>query len=99
MNLEQASERLIAVDERAKRNEGRIKQLESSQAAMNRLVSSVEVLAEQIRTMNGNLTTLTTRVTSLEARPGKQWRALVDCLCSAVAGAIILFMLSKFGIR
>lgn len=98
MNLEQAREKLIAVDERSKRNEGRIKQLESAQATMNRLVSSVEVLAEQIRTMNGNLTTLTNRVTSLEARPGKQWRSLMDCICSAAIGAIVIFILSKLGI-
>lgn len=84
--------RLTAVEEKAARNEGRIKNLEAEQSALHQLATSVAVMTEQLKTMNQNVDDLTGKVDALESRPGKRWEGLVDKLLSALAGAFLAWL-------
>lgn len=97
MNLEEIALKLQEVIDRAARNEGRIKKLEGEQGVLQKLATSVAVMAEQIKTMNSNVQTLTNKVDKLEEKPGKRWDGLVDKIILTVAAAVVGFLLAHFG--
>ena len=84
--------RVTAVEEKASRNEGRIKNLEEEQSVLHNLATSVAVMAEQMKAMNQNVDTLTAKVDALEAKPAKRWDWLVDKLIAAAAGAFFTWI-------
>lgn len=98
MDNEQIALKLQETTDRSLRNEGRIKKLEGEHEATHKLATSVAVLAEQMKTMNANVTTLTNKVDELEDKPGKRWEAMVDRIVWAVAAAIVAYAMAKFGI-
>lgn len=97
MDLEH-ERRLSETEARAKSNTKRLDELERTTNTIQQLATSVAVLAEQIKTMNGNLTTLTGKVDALEAEPGKKWRFVVEKSIYFVVGAIIAYALSQVGL-
>ena len=98
MNIEDISLKLQETTDRSTRNEGRIKKLESESAALHQLATSVAVMAEQMKTMNSSVQTLTTEVEELKDKPGKRWDSLVDKCILAVAGAVLAYFLAKLGL-
>ena len=98
MNIEELAIKLQEVKDRSVRNEGRIKKLEEEQGVLQKLATSVAVMAEQIKTMNTNVTALTIKVDKLEEKPAKKWDGLVDKIIWAVAAALIGFALAQIGL-
>lgn len=98
MDIEQILIKLQEVTDRAERNEGRIKKLESENTVLQQLVTSVAVMAEQLKTMNKSVTTLTSEVEELKEKPGKRWDALVSNIIWGVVGAVLAFLLAKIGL-
>lgn len=80
--------------DRTLRNEGRIEKLEDEQDVLRQLATSVAVMAEQLKTININVDSLTSKVGVLEAKPAKRWDAVVAAGISALVGALIGFILS-----
>ena len=97
MNLEEIALKLQEVVDRAARNEGRIKKLEGEHEVLQKLATSVAVMAEQIKTMNSSVQVLTGKVDKLEEKPSKRWDGLVDKIIQTVAAAIVGFILAHFG--
>ena len=97
MDNEQLTLRLQETTDRSLRNEGRIKKLENEHETMHKLVTSVAVMAEQLRTMNENMDVLTGKVDALEDKPAKRWDALVEKIVWAVAAAVVAFVLGRVG--
>ena len=97
MNLEEIALKLQEVVDRAARNEGRIKKLEGEHEVLQKLATSVAVMAEQIKTMNSSVQVLTGKVDKLEEKPSKRWDGLVDKIILTVAAAIVGFILAHFG--
>ena len=93
MTNEDLALRLQETTDRSVRNEGRIKKLEGEHEVLHQLAPSVAVMAEQLKTMNENVDTLTGKVDALEDKPGKRWDGLVDKLLFAVAGAFLAWVL------
>lgn len=93
MTNEDLALRLQETTDRSVRNEGRIKKLEGEHEVLHQLATSVAVMAEQLKTMNENVDTLTGKVDALEEKPGKRWDGLVDKLLFAVAGAFLAWVL------
>ena len=93
MDLEH-ERRLTEVESKADRNEGRIKKLESEHEALNKLATSVAVMAERQDTMNHNVETLAEKVDSIESRPAERWEKLVSAIVGALAGAFIAWLIS-----
>lgn len=98
MNIEELALKLQKTTDRSERNEGRIKKLESENAVLHQLATSVAVMAEQMKTMNSSVSTLANEVEELREKPGKRWDGLIDKIVWAVAAAVIAFLLGRIGL-
>ena len=98
MNTEDLALKLQETTDRSLRNEGRIKKLESEHDVLQKLATSVAVMAEQIKTMNSNVQTLNGKVDKLEEKPAKRWDSLVDKIILGVAAALLGFVLAQIGL-
>ena len=76
----------------------RMKAAEESSSVLNKLVTSVAVMAEQMKTMNNNLAALTGKVERLEAEPGKRWKFVVEKAIYFVVAAVVGFALAHVGL-
>lgn len=90
--------KLQETTDRSVRNEGRIKKLEAEQQVLHQLATSVAVLADQSKTMNQNLSTLSGKVDRLEEKPGNRWDKLMDNLFWGIVGAALAFVLANIGL-
>lgn len=90
--------KLQETTDRSLRNEGRIKKLEGEHQVLQKLATSVAVMAEQIKTMNTSVVSLTNKVDKMEEKPAKRWDNLVDKIIWAVAAAVIAFLLGRVGL-
>lgn len=90
-------ERLTLTEERSKRNEDRINQLERNQQAMNEMVISVKYIAQSLTKVENKLDGLSGKVTALEMKPAKRWEEIVSKIIIAVVLAIVGFFLGKWG--
>ena len=98
MDLETLALAQQKTDDRSLRNEGRIKKLEGEHESLNKLVTSVAVMAEQMKTMNTRIGTLTDKVEEMEAKPAKRWDAIVTGIISAVVGIIVGAVFASIGL-
>lgn len=97
MDLEH-ERRLTEVEERAKSNSHRLDKLEESTEAINRLATSMEVMAERQEQVVETVGKLDSKVTALEEKPGQRWDSLVDKIVWAIAAALIGFVLAQLGL-
>jgi t-SNARE complex subunit (syntaxin) len=97
MDLEH-ERRLTEVEERSKSNSHRLDKLEESTEAINRLATSMEVMAERQEQVVETVGKLDTKVTLLEEKPAKRWDSLVDKIVWAIAAALIGFVLAQVGL-
>ena len=95
MDSETVAIKLQETTDRSLRNEGRVEKLEDEQEVLRKLATSVAVMAEQLKTININVDSLTSKVGDLEAKPAKRWDAVVASCISALVGALIGLILSK----
>lgn len=98
MDIETVAIKLQETTDRSIRNEGRIKKLEGENAVLHQLATSVAVMAEQMKTMNASVSTLTSDVEELKGKPGKRWEDIVSKVIWAVIAAGVAFLLGKFGL-
>ena len=97
MDLEH-ERRLTEVEERSKSNSHRLDKLEESTEVINRLATSMEVMAERQEQVVETVGKLDSKVTLLEEKPAKRWDALVDKIVWAIAAALIGFVLAQVGL-
>lgn len=98
LDNEQIALKLQETTDRSLRNEGRIKKLETENETLHSLATSVAVMAEQMKQMNKSVTTLTEEMEEMKEKPGKRWDALMDKIFWGVAGALLAYFLSQFGL-
>ncbi len=79
------------------RQNNRIASLEETTKEINSLTISVEKLAVNMQNMLTELTTQGSRLKTLEARDGDNWRKIVGSAITVVVGAVLGFFLSKMG--
>ena len=97
MDLEH-ERRLTEIEALGKRNEGRIKKLEEEHDALNKLATSVAVLAEKQDTMNDNVEKLAEKVDQIESKPGKKWESMEEKILMTIVGALVGFLLAQLGV-
>lgn len=98
MTVEELAIKHQQTEDRSVRNEGRIKKLEEENKALHDLATSVAVMAQQLKTMNANVSTLAGEVEELKDKPAKRWESFVEKLIWAVAAAVIGFALARIGL-
>lgn len=97
--------RLTEVENCCKSNSHRLEQVEKQQEAIHSLAASLQVMAseqkhqtEAIQSVKTDVGRLESKVDVLESKPGKRWDGLVDKLIWGVAGAVLAFLLARFGL-
>lgn len=98
MDNEALAIKVQEVTDRSIRNEGRIKKLEGETETLHKLATAVEVMAEQMKTVNTNVGKLTSEVEELKEKPAKRWDTLVNNIIWGVAGALLVYVLSQIGL-
>lgn len=98
MENEDLALKLQETADRTIRNEGRIKKLEGEHQVLQKLATSVAVMAEQIKTMNTSVVSLTNKVDKMEEKPAKRWDSFVDKIVWAIAAGVIAFILGRIGL-
>lgn len=93
MDLEH-ERRLTEAEAKAARNEGRIKKLEGEHEALNKLATSVALMAQRQDDLNRSVETLTEKVDHIEGKPAERWDKLISTIIGALAGAFIAWVAS-----
>ena len=76
------------------RQNKRIERLEEGQMQISKLVTSVEVLATNIKTMSDELSKQGQRLEEIEGTPKKRWETIVACIITGLIGAAITALVS-----
>ena len=96
MTGEEMAVKLAETEARSKSNTHRLDHLEKSTEAINRLATSVEVMAkeqkhqtEAIKEVKTDLSDLSGKVEKIEAEPGNRWKTLVEKVILLVTAAVV----------
>jgi predicted nucleic acid-binding Zn-ribbon protein len=89
--------RITEVESRSKSNVHRLDQLEKRQDDLEKLVSTVAVLAERMKSVENNVEEINKEVKTLNGKSGKKWDNLVNQIIGIVVAAVAGFILAKFG--
>lgn len=100
MTGEEMAVKLAETEARSKSNTHRLDHLEKSTEAINRLATSVEVMAkeqkhqtEAIKEVKTDLSDLSGKVEKIEAEPGNRWKTLVEKVILLVTAAVVGYIL------
>lgn len=91
-------DRLTKVEDRAKSNTHRIENLEKRQDDTEKLVTSVAIIAEKQKDMEGDVKEMKCDVKKLIEKPIKRWEGVVEKVLYTVVGAVVAYLLAKGGI-
>jgi len=91
-------DRLTKVEDRAKSNTHRIDSLENRPDATEKLVTSVAIIAEKQKDMEGDVKEMKCDVKKLIEKPAKRWDGVVEKIIYAVVGAVVAYLLAKGGL-
>ena len=91
-------DRLTKVEDRAKSNTHRIEAIEKRQADTEKLVTSVALIAEKQKDMEGDVMEMKVDVKKLIEKPGKRWDGAVDKVLFTLIGAVLAYLLAKGGL-
>ena len=95
INLEH---RLTAVEERSQTNTHRLDEVEKRQDSLDKLVSTVGILAEREKRVEDDVKEIKTDLKNLTNQPAKRWENLVSQIITIVVAALIGFFLAKIGL-
>ena len=85
---------IALIESRCKSNTHRINELTEHQVALDRLVTSVEVLATKQETVEGDVKEIKEDVKTITGKAGKRWDRIVDKLLAALVGAFVAWIIS-----
>ena len=105
MNSEEMAVKITEVDQRSKSNTHRVAKLEEQTEAIQKIASSVEILAreqhhqtEAMDRIEKNVTKLDGKVEALENKPAKRWDDFAAKLLWLIVGGVVAFAFSQIGI-
>ena len=105
MTNEDVAVKVAEVEQRSKSNTHRIDKLEQQNEAIQKIATSVEILAlenkhqtEATTEIKNDITKLTNKVDTLEKKPGKRWENVVDIVFKLIVTAIVTMALAKIGL-
>lgn len=90
--------RLVKVEERTKSNSHRLDEVERRQDDLDKLVSSVSVLAAKQEQVESDVKEMKADVKTLIGKPARRWDAMMDKILWAVLAAVIAFLLGRVGL-
>lgn len=87
----------VEANDRSKSNTHRIDRLEERQDNLDKLVTSVSVMAEKQDRMETDIGEIKTDVRTMAQKPAKRWESVVDKVLMVLVGAIAAYAVSKLG--
>lgn len=90
--------RMTRVEERSKSNSHRLDEVERRQDDLDKLVSSVSVLAAKQEQVETDVKEMKADVKILIGKPARRWEAMADKVVWAVLAAMIAFVLGRLGL-
>lgn len=90
--------RITAVEDRSKSNSKRLDEVERRQDNLDKLATSVEVLAMREAAVESDVKEIKSDVKAIAAKPGKRWDGLVDKLVLIAATAFVTWLLTQAGV-
>lgn len=88
----------LRIEERHKRHDHRIEDLEQDVKSLKALNTSIEKLALNMENMLKEQKKQGERLENLEARDGEMWRRVVSYIITAVIGVLVGFIFQQIGI-
>ena len=105
MGNDELAVKLAEVDARSKSNTHRLDAVEKNSDVLHELVTSVKVMANELKRqgdavaeIKDDVTNLGHKVDSIEKKPVKRWEGIVDKLIWGVVGAVLALLLAKIGL-
>lgn len=105
MNAEDLTNKVFDLDERVTRHTEQIKtcfnqidETRSMAESVHKLATTVEILALELKSTNKKMDKLTQEVEEIKEKPGKRWDSVVGIFVTAVATAIVTFLLTRLGL-
>lgn len=86
---------IARIDERSKRNEGRIKALEKRQDALDNLVASIAMIQQDIQYIRQDVDETKADIKAMTAKPGQRWDDLIKIIITVLASGGVGYFLSK----
>ena len=90
--------RLSAVEQRSKSNSHRLEALEKQTEAVNRLATSVAVMAEKVETTGDKVDSLCVDVQEIKQKPAKRWETVVGQVISLLVAAVFGHIIARLGL-
>ena len=90
--------RLTEVEDRSKSNQHRLDEMEKRQDNLDELVGTVKVLAVREENVENDVKEIKNDVKSLTNKPGQRWEKIVETIITVAVGAIVGFIIAKFGL-
>jgi hypothetical protein len=94
MNPEEMALKLTETESRSKNNTKRLDKVEERQDALDRLITSVEVLATREESVEKDVKEIKSDVKALTSKPGKRWEGIVDKALAAIVGGFVAWILA-----
>ena len=105
MNGEDLTNKVFDLDERVTRHTEQIKtcfnqidEPRSMAESVHKLAPTVEILALELKSTNKKMDKLTQEVEEIKEKPAKRWDSVVGIFITAVATAIVTFLLTRLGL-
>lgn len=89
--------RLTEVEERSKSNTHRLDDMEHRQDDLDKLVTTVALLAEREQNIEGSVEEIKTVVKILTSKSANRWDNLVNQAIGILAAAVIGYIIAHFG--
>lgn len=90
--------RLTEVESRSKNNAHRLDDVEKRQDNLDKLTTSVSLLAEREERMESDVKEIKSDVKTLAEKPAKRWEAVVEKALLAVVAAVMAYFLGRMGL-
>lgn len=90
--------RLTEVEQRSKSNAHRLDDVEKRQDNLDKLTTSVSLLAEREERMESDVKEIKSDVKTLAEKPAKRWDAVVEKALLAVVAAVVAYFLGRMGL-
>jgi len=96
--MEDFAVKVAEIDARSKSNTKRIDRMEERQDEADKLVTSVQLLAQRMGTVEGDVGEIKSTVKELAGKPAKRWDGLVEKIIWLLVGGLIAFAASHVGV-
>lgn len=90
--------RLTEVEQRSKSNTHRLEEVEKRQDNLDKLVSTVEVLAVKETNVENDVKEIKSDVKSLTQKPAQRWESVVSEIIKLLVAAFVGLLLAKGGL-